>query len=249
MLGLGIRAMQVPSVVFVRDDGEIVVGEAAEQQGDRRAVASGPRVQAAHRRLGAAWSSEDRRSRRRRCRRGCWPGWSVSPPSARAVRPSTCASPTRPTGARSSATCSGRRSSWPDCGARVRAPAPNRRPRPSPTRRGTAWTRATGSRCTTWAAAPSTRRCSSARARGFRLLGPPEGVEHLGGIDFDEAVFRHVLTALGDDVAGLDDTDPATATALARLRRDCVEAKEALSFERRHGGRGRPAGGHTGRCG
>ena len=33
MLGLGIRAMQVPSVVFVRDDGEIVVGEAAEQQG------------------------------------------------------------------------------------------------------------------------------------------------------------------------------------------------------------------------
>jgi len=33
MLGLGIRAMQVPSVVFVRPDGEIVVGEAAEQQG------------------------------------------------------------------------------------------------------------------------------------------------------------------------------------------------------------------------
>ena len=33
MLGLGIRAMQVPSVVFVRRDGEIVVGEAAEQQG------------------------------------------------------------------------------------------------------------------------------------------------------------------------------------------------------------------------
>ena len=65
---------------------------------------------------------------------------------------------------------------------------------------------------------------------GFRLPGPPEGVEHLGGIDFDEAVFRHVLTALGDDVAALDDTDPATATALARLRRDCVEAKEALSF-------------------
>ncbi len=65
---------------------------------------------------------------------------------------------------------------------------------------------------------------------GFRLLGPPEGVEHLGGIDFDEAVFRHVLTTLGDEVAALDDTDPATATGLARLRRDCVEAKEVLSF-------------------
>jgi molecular chaperone DnaK (HSP70) len=65
---------------------------------------------------------------------------------------------------------------------------------------------------------------------GFRLLGPPEGVEHLGGIDFDEAVFQHVLTSLGDDVAGLDDSDPATTTGLARLRRDCVEAKEVLSF-------------------
>ena len=65
---------------------------------------------------------------------------------------------------------------------------------------------------------------------GFRLAGPPEGVEHLGGIDFDEAVFRHVLTSLGSEVADLDDTDPATATALARLRRDCVEAKEVLSF-------------------
>ncbi len=79
-------------------------------------------------------------------------------------------------------------------------------------------------------AARSTRRCSSREGAGFRLAGPPEGVEHLGGIDFDEAVFRHVLTALGDDVAALDDTDPATATALARLRRDCVEAKEVLSF-------------------
>ena len=33
MLGLGIRAMQVPSVVFLRDDGTVVVGEAAEQEG------------------------------------------------------------------------------------------------------------------------------------------------------------------------------------------------------------------------
>jgi molecular chaperone DnaK len=65
---------------------------------------------------------------------------------------------------------------------------------------------------------------------GFRLAGPPEGVEQLGGIDFDEAVFRHVLTSLGPEVAELDDMDPATATALARLRRDCVEAKEVLSF-------------------
>ncbi|HKZ90507.1 MAG TPA: Hsp70 family protein, partial [Candidatus Limnocylindrales bacterium] len=28
---------------------------------------------------------------------------------------------------------------------------------------------------------------------GFELLGRPEGMERLGGIDFDEALFRHVL--------------------------------------------------------
>ena len=31
---------------------------------------------------------------------------------------------------------------------------------------------------------------------GFVLLGEPEGIERLGGIDFDEAVFRHVVEAL-----------------------------------------------------
>src|SRR5690606_18427820 len=29
---------------------------------------------------------------------------------------------------------------------------------------------------------------------GFQLLGEPEGIERLGGIDFDEAVFRHVVS-------------------------------------------------------
>ena len=66
---------------------------------------------------------------------------------------------------------------------------------------------------------------------GFRALGTPEGVEHLGGVDFDEAVLRHVLTALGPGAAGLDPDDPAVTVGLARLRRDCVEAKEALSTD------------------
>jgi molecular chaperone DnaK len=30
---------------------------------------------------------------------------------------------------------------------------------------------------------------------GFSILGKPEGIEHLGGIDFDEALFQHVPTA------------------------------------------------------
>ena len=66
---------------------------------------------------------------------------------------------------------------------------------------------------------------------GFRVLGAPEGVEHLGGIDFDEAVFQHALRGVGEHVARLDLDDPQVTTALTRLRRDCVEAKEALSSD------------------
>ena len=63
---------------------------------------------------------------------------------------------------------------------------------------------------------------------GFEVLGQPEGIEQLGGMDFDEAVFEHVVAALPADRLGAAD-DPEVLAALARLRRDCVEAKEALS--------------------
>ncbi|WP_250037863.1 Hsp70 family protein [Paractinoplanes maris] len=66
---------------------------------------------------------------------------------------------------------------------------------------------------------------------GFALVGEPEGIEQLGGADFDEAVFSHVVAALGSTAQELDPDDPAVLAALTRLRRDCVEAKEALSFD------------------
>lgn len=66
---------------------------------------------------------------------------------------------------------------------------------------------------------------------GFDILGQPEGIERLGGIDFDEAVVGHVRDALGDTLDDLDPDDAATDAALARLRRECVEAKEALSAD------------------
>lgn len=66
---------------------------------------------------------------------------------------------------------------------------------------------------------------------GFDLLGSPEGIEHLGGIDFDEALFRHAISLLGDRISHLDPDDPGTTHGLARLRRDCVDAKEALSSD------------------
>ena len=68
-------------------------------------------------------------------------------------------------------------------------------------------------------------------AGGFELLGTPEGIEQLGGVDFDEAVFAHVRAALGADWAALDASDPEVLAAVARLRRECTAAKEALSHD------------------
>jgi actin-like ATPase involved in cell morphogenesis len=66
---------------------------------------------------------------------------------------------------------------------------------------------------------------------GFGLLGRPEGLERLGGVDFDEVVFEHVREGMPAAFADLDDADPAVLSAVARLRRDCTEAKEALSAD------------------
>jgi molecular chaperone DnaK len=65
----------------------------------------------------------------------------------------------------------------------------------------------------------------------FALRGRPEGVERLGGIDVDAAVVDHALRAFGPAAATLDPEGPGTMMSLARLRHDCVEAKEALSTE------------------
>ncbi len=68
-------------------------------------------------------------------------------------------------------------------------------------------------------------------ATGFEILGQPEGIERLGGIDFDAAVFSHVSKALGGKLAELDEDDPSVIAAVARLRDECIEAKEALSSD------------------
>ncbi|HEU5469344.1 MAG TPA: Hsp70 family protein [Actinophytocola sp.] len=63
---------------------------------------------------------------------------------------------------------------------------------------------------------------------GFVLAGPPEEVE-VGGLDFDEAVFEHVRGTVGAAWDALDPADPAVLAGVARLRRECTAAKEALS--------------------
>jgi len=68
-------------------------------------------------------------------------------------------------------------------------------------------------------------------AGGFELIGRPEGMERLGGIDFDEAVLRHVLDSVRDAGLEPDAGDPGMLPALARLREECRRAKEALSSD------------------
>lgn len=64
---------------------------------------------------------------------------------------------------------------------------------------------------------------------GFEMLGAPEGIERLGGIDFDHAVLAHVQQSIGDAFNILDQEDSAVGVGLARLREECQRAKELLS--------------------
>ena len=69
------------------------------------------------------------------------------------------------------------------------------------------------------------------RRPGSSSSATPEGIEHLGGIDVDEAIFEHVRRSLGGVLEGLDPDDPQAVRALHRLREECTEAKEALSYD------------------
>ena len=66
---------------------------------------------------------------------------------------------------------------------------------------------------------------------GFEPLGQPEGLERLGGIDFDEALFRRALEVVAAAGVTVDPNDPATMAAIARLRDECRRGKEALSSD------------------
>jgi molecular chaperone DnaK len=66
---------------------------------------------------------------------------------------------------------------------------------------------------------------------GVEILGTPEGIERLGGVDFDDAILSYVDYAAGGALSELDLRDPQTIVALARLRQDCILAKEALSVD------------------
>nr|WP_232327981.1 Hsp70 family protein [Kibdelosporangium sp. MJ126-NF4]CTQ90328.1 Chaperone protein DnaK [Kibdelosporangium sp. MJ126-NF4] len=65
----------------------------------------------------------------------------------------------------------------------------------------------------------------------MEILGTPEGIEHMGGIDFDETLLADIDDKLDGAITDLDLTDPAAAKALVEIRAMCVRAKEDLSIE------------------
>jgi actin-like ATPase involved in cell morphogenesis len=66
---------------------------------------------------------------------------------------------------------------------------------------------------------------------GFAIAGAPTGDDELGGVDFDQAVMDHVAATLGVRWRTLDQDDPAVLAGLAQVREHAVQAKEALSSD------------------
>ena len=75
------------------------------------------------------------------------------------------------------------------------------------------------------------RKRGGADTAGIDILGSPEGIERLGGVDFDDAILAHINFSSGGALSELDLSNPQTGIALARLRQDCIAAKEALSVD------------------
>jgi molecular chaperone DnaK len=69
------------------------------------------------------------------------------------------------------------------------------------------------------------------RSGGMEILGTPDGIEHMGGMDFDETLLGHIDERLDGAVSALDQADPREAAALAEIRAMCVRTKEELSIE------------------
>ncbi|MET0295802.1 MAG: Hsp70 family protein [Microbacterium sp.] len=62
------------------------------------------------------------------------------------------------------------------------------------------------------------------------VVGDPAGLDAFGGADFDDLVLTHALDAAGISKSELSG-DAEARVALSSLRRECIDAKESLSFD------------------
>ncbi len=65
----------------------------------------------------------------------------------------------------------------------------------------------------------------------YEIVGLPEGVDRLGGLDFDATLYRYAVDQLRRRLPSIDPSDESTGRALSQLHLDCVLAKESLSFD------------------
>ena len=228
MIGLGNRAMQMPSVLF-RTDAGFVVGEAAERRG---AAEPGRLVREFKRRLGdpvpmlvggAPYSAEEPDGRLLR-------GWSTRSAEQRGERPPGLVL-THPANwgpyklelldqvaARvvggSTRWCAEPEAAAAQYAARARVEA--------------------GERIAVYDLGGGTFDACVLGKTGTasRCSGRPRGSSTWAASDFDEALFRLVLDGAGRRAGRrLDLDDEAVTRRPGPLRRDCVEAKEALSSD------------------
>ena len=228
---LGTRGATVPSVLYIAEDGSVVVGEAAE----RRAVTDPDRVVRQFKRRigdrtpiyagGRGWAPEELSARLVR--------WVVDRAAEREGGPADAIAITHP-------------ASWGPHKKELFAGALGAQgltvtflaePQAAALSYAASERVANGSTIAVYDLGGGTfdaavvHKADGAGPSGFGLLGRPEGLERLGGIDFDQVVFDHVRDGLPDAFAQLDDTDPAVLSAVAQIRRECTEAKEALSSD------------------
>ncbi|GAA4673960.1 hypothetical protein GCM10023215_01860 [Pseudonocardia yuanmonensis] len=226
MVSLGDRSTDVPSVLFLGPDGEVLVGEAAE----RRAVTDPDRVVREFKRRvgdptpivvgGRAWAAEELCARLLR--------WVVDKVAMQEGGPADRIAVTHP-------------ASWGSHKRDLMAAAAHAQgltvtflaePQAAALHYAAGERVPTGSTIAVYDLGGGTFDAAVVRKDGgFGLLGRPEGLEHLGGVDFDQVVFDHVAEGAPEAFAGIDETDPAVLAAVARLRRECTEAKEALSAD------------------
>ncbi|GAA1800494.1 Hsp70 family protein [Planosporangium flavigriseum] len=66
---------------------------------------------------------------------------------------------------------------------------------------------------------------------GFEVLSCREGVEPLGGVDFDEALTAHVQASITRELAAEQRSDPQVRRALSGLHEECARAKQRLTAD------------------
>ncbi|MGQ0718532.1 MAG: Hsp70 family protein [Pseudonocardiales bacterium] len=228
VIPLGSRGAAVSSVVYLSEDGQVVVGEAAE----RRAVTDSDRVVREFKRRigdevpmmigGVPHSATEIAAMVVR--------WVVDRVAEREGEPAQGITITHP-------------ASWGTYKTRIMADALRAAElsevmfRTEPEAAAASYSMqervATGSTIAVYDLGGGTFDAAVVRKDGigmFSVLGLPEGIDRLGGVDFDELVFAHVVAKV-PALSELDPEDPATLAATARLRRECTEAKEALSAD------------------